>query len=233
MRSKRTFIFTSAIALILLTVLFSAHPALASDGGGKAPSQQSSDGSGVHTRTSVVPYANNTACNGNSSNANCDGYDPIGSHCSASWGAYRLAGDPAYLQMMWSPNCNSNYFYTYVPSGLSCGSYTCNAIEYVLFQRSIYSASYCNAHSTTCGEEPASVCPSPGNCPVSTMAMLPYSASSTYGGGATFNGVYMGTWVTSWQTDMLYAPSQSVLACTMFTATQDPSQINFLCTQWH
>lgn len=236
-------------------------PALASNGGGKAPHQPAEPTSPKRNST-VTPYSNSSTCVSSPSASNCDGYDPAGSNCNSSNGAYILGGDASYLRMYWSPKCQSNYFYvTGIPSGLMCGTMQCNVVERVEIYRNTSSGNYCNANVITCinfsngGRNLPNECYWPGTCPTNTE--LTYCHAINYGVcddrffyNGPVNGVYysgrsfnqegigaIGVYYESWETDLLYAPSETVMACVWYEgvpqySTGGPPYIQ-RCTQWH
>ena len=194
-----------------------------------------------------TPVTTHTACSTSPSYSHCDGYDPPGSHCSASYGAYnvgRYPGDYTWLQIWYDSTCKSNYIIVNWPSTVpSCGPVACNAIMRVNIERTIpgYAGTWCNQSSTnsaTCNDAASTECTAPGSCPSGTLLSFcaKLSANCDTAFGSTFNGEYIGT-TSGWQsfyTDLLYAPNQAVRSCMQFFNTNYPySFTDFYCSQWH
>jgi hypothetical protein len=192
-----------------------------------------------------TPVTTHTACSTSPSYSHCDGYDPPGSHCSASYGAYnvgRYPGDYTWLQIWYDSTCKSNYILVNWPSPApSCGSVTCNAIATVLFERTIpgYSGTWCNENldnQLTCADAAFGDCAAPGQCAQGTSLYYCAKLWANCAAAGTFNGEYIGT-TSGWQsfyTDLLYAPSQAVQTCVYFFNTSYPnSHSNQYCSQWH
>lgn len=212
----------------------------------------------IHLRANAVssrqltPLTNNGNCPYANGYANCDGYDVSGSNCGfidGSHGAYWVgsySGEPTWIQIWWAPRCNSNFIYTYAPSGTTyntlCGGHPCKYVQSVTFYRADarFSAAFCNASPANdtnyCTSSADLGCDIPGQCPTDTaLFYCAYLWFECRANQATFNNEYIGTntrW-TSFVTDMLYAPNQPVKACVLLVTQDGNTQSAKICSKWH
>lgn len=133
----------------------------------------------------------------------CDGQDPVATGC---WnGAYVLGGDPSYTQVLWSPACQSNYAYTPAPSGF-------NQVFQVIFTRAATSG---HPEKTLYYCEKGPGCGPNAGCQWCS----------------DFKAYIQPGW-SSFQTDLLYAPSAAVQVCVSFLNTSNGNAFN-TCSIWH
>lgn len=205
---KRLVALAAALAVVAALTASGAPAALAASGGGRSSLTPAMTTHQVAPST-ITDYS----CLNNPSNANCEGKDPAATGCNN--GAYVLGGDASDTQVLWSPNCSSNYAYLVAPSGYS-------QVYQVFFWRtpygSLYTRNYCNTHG----------------CPVAKTLYyceqgdpLCNSSNSNW---SNFHGYIQPGWRT-FETDLLYAPNAAVQVCVTFLTSS--GQPDNTCSSWH
>lgn len=237
------------VTVLSLAVMLGTQTAFAANGAATTPRQVA-----VHTQhlSALGPLASvgNPYCQSSPSDVHCDGYDVGLSNCGPNNGAYWVGTYPnetAFVEAWWSPHCQSNYIYLYVPSKLyTCydTNNPCNAVAEAWINRAPYSASYCRSNNVTCQNAAGShVCQSPGNCGTGAAQLYycdekannPPHVNCT--SSTTFNGEFIGSgsqWWPSFETDMLYSPVYSVQGCAFFVNSNHPLiESPEYCSSWH